>query len=44
MTEPIVVTVRLIRSFQYRNIKNIVLHTDPSINVAQLKEQIRASM
>lgn len=39
--EKIILTIRLIRSFHYRNIKNIVLHNiDRSLKVAELKELI----
>lgn len=39
--EKIILTIRLIRSFHYRNIKNIVLHNiDRSLKVAELKELV----
>lgn len=36
-------TIRLIRSFVYRNVKNLVVHVDPHMTVAQLKDYVRDS-
>jgi len=41
--ESIVLTIRLIRSFVYRNVKNLVVHVDRHMTVAQLKDYVRDS-
>ncbi len=36
----ITVTIRIIKSFEYRNFKNIILHIDPLMTVQELKVEI----
>ena len=40
----ITLTIRIIKSFEYRNSKNIILHVDPALTVSQLKEEIRNNL
>lgn len=41
--ELFVLTIRLIRSFEYRNVKNFIVKCDPSITSEQLMQTIRSS-
>ena len=38
------ITIRLIKSFEFRNVKNMVLHVDPKIKVSDLKLKINETI
>ena len=43
-TKQVIVVIRLVRSFEYRNVKQLILHISPDITVGELKATIQESL